>query len=70
MSDEERNNLIINNLGLIYLVIKKMKLSWNTDDEFQNYYDYGLDGLIKASKNYDTNQDTKFSSFACVCIKK
>ncbi len=69
MSDEERNNLIINNLGLIYLVIKKMKLSWNTDDEFQNYYDYGLDGLIKASKNYDTNQDTKFSSFACVCIK-
>lgn len=69
MSDEERDNLVINNIGLIHLVIKQMHLSWKTDDEWQNYYDFGLEGLINASKKFDVNQDIKFSTFACVCIK-
>lgn len=69
MSNEERDNLVINNIGLIHLVIKQMHLSWKTDDEWQNYYDFGLEGLINASKKFDVNQDIKFSTFACVCIK-
>ena len=69
MSDEERDNLVLNNTGLIHLVIKQMHLKWNTEDEWQNYYDFGLEGLINASKKFDVSQDIKFSTFACVCIK-
>lgn len=69
MSDEERDNLVLNNTGLIHLVIKQMHLKWNTEDEWQNYYDFGLEGLINASKKFDAGQDIKFSTFACVCIK-
>lgn len=67
LKNEEQ--LILDNTKLIYLVIKQMNLRWNTEDEFQNFYDSGLDGLINAAKRYNPEKDNKFSTFACVCIK-
>lgn len=67
LKNEEQ--LILENIKLIYLVIKQMHLKWDTDDEFQSFYDSGLDGLINAAKRYNPEKDNKFSTFACICIK-
>lgn len=61
MCDE---NLVIDNINLIYYVIKRMKLYGDLNE----YYEEGLIGLVKASKNYDLNSGYKFSTFATKCI--
>lgn len=69
MNKDDRNKLITDNLGLIHLVIKKLNLKWDTEDEHQSFIDSGLDGLINAAGKYNPESDNKFSTFACVCIK-
>ena len=64
MTEEE---LILNNLGLIYKVIKDLKCYWRTEDEFQDYYDAGLEGLIMGAKTYDGS--SKPSTYLYPCIK-
>lgn len=54
-------DLILENQNLIYSIIHKCFSNYpNKNDLFQE----GCLGLIKASKKYDNNFDTKFSSFA------
>ena len=62
------DNLITDNLKLIDYTIKKMNLYWNTDDEYQDYYDAGLDGLINGAKTYNSSVG-KISTYLVVCIK-
>lgn len=64
MYDEK---LVIENLALIKLMINKLNCKWNTEDEYQNYYDYGLEGLIKGAKTYDESKG-KVSTYLCKCI--
>ncbi len=52
---EYDEKLVTDNLGLINLMIKKQNCKWETEDEFQNYYDYGLEGLIRGAKTYDVS---------------
>ena len=59
--------LILDNIPLIYLAIKNMHLYWKTEDEFQEYYDAGLEGLIRGAKKYDGS--TKPSTYLYKCIK-
>lgn len=47
------DNLIIENQKLIYKVIKDMNCVYKTEDEFQELYDAGLEGLIKSAKTYN-----------------
>lgn len=61
--------LVTENMGLIYLAIKQLHLNYKTDDEFQEYYDAGLEGLIKGAKKYDSETGFKQSTFLLVCIK-
>lgn len=61
--------LILNNTRLIYLAIKQLNLKWDTEDEFQDYYDAGLEGLIKGAKNFDKSKNIKESTFLTSCIK-
>lgn len=65
MYDEK---LVTENLALIVLMIKKLNCKWETDDEYQNYYDYGLEGLIRGAKTYDESKG-KVSTYLCACIK-
>lgn len=65
MYDEK---LVTENLALIVLMIKKLNCKWETDDEYQNYYDYGLEGLIRGAKTYDESKG-KVSTYLCSCIK-
>ncbi len=69
MNDESAEQLILDNLPLIYKCIKDMHLYWQTEDEFQAYYDAGLDGLMKGARQYDRSKDIKPSSFLYPCIK-
>lgn len=65
MDDE---NLITDNLKLINYTIKKMNIYWNTEDEYQDYYDAGLLGLIRGVKKYDPSVG-KISTFLVTCIR-
>ncbi len=55
--------LIIENENLIYHTLKKLKMYHLLDE----YYDVGMIGLVKASKNY-TEEKGKFSTYAVACI--
>lgn len=60
-----RDELILDNVKLIYLVLKKMGLQKYTDD----LYDIGLIGLVGAANTYDPDKGYKFSTYATKCIK-
>ncbi len=49
---------------LIYSIIKKFTYHYDIDDLFQ----VGMIGLIKAHKNYDEKEQTKFSTYAYTYI--
>lgn len=69
MSNELVEQLILDNIPLIYKCIKDLHLYYKTEDEFQAYYDAGLDGLMKGARKYDGSKDIKPSSFLYPCIK-
>ena len=62
------DKLITENIPLIKLMIKKLNCQWKSDDEWQEYYDSGLEGLIKGAKTYDETKGTS-STYLCSCIK-
>lgn len=63
---EER--LVLDNIKLIYKCIKDLNCQYKTEDEFQNYYDAGLVGLINGAKTYDPSV-AKQSTYLYKCIK-
>lgn len=67
-NNEYIDSLIIENQKLIKFTIKKMNLSWKTEDEFQEYYDNGLIGLINGAKTYSIDKG-KPSTYLYTCIK-
>lgn len=60
--------LILDNIPLIYKVIKDMHCYWKTEDEFQSLYDAGLEGLIRGAKVYDP-ATSKPGTYLYTCIK-
>lgn len=64
-SDEEREKMAKENIGMIYHVLKKMHLLYRKDDLF----DAGLIGLTDAINNFDENKGVKLSTFMYQCIK-
>lgn len=57
--------LVVNNLGLVSYTINQMNLKC----DYEDFYDAGVEGLIKASSKFGENQKCKFSTFAVACIK-
>jgi len=64
----DKEKLILDNLALINLMIKKLNCRCKTQDEYQEYYDYGLEGLIRGAKKYDESKGA-VSTFLCACIR-
>lgn len=62
------DDLILENIPLIYKVIKDMHCYWKTEDEFQSLYDAGLEGLIRGAKSYNDTKG-KISTYLYACIK-
>ena len=48
-----RDKLILDNLGLIYKVMKDMNCTYDSEEHIEEYYFAGLVGLIEATKYYD-----------------
>lgn len=62
MYDEK---LITENIKLIYLVLKDMKLLYKEDD----YFDVGMIGLVQGAKTYDAEKGYAASTYLYQCIK-
>lgn len=50
------------------MAIKKHHLHWDTDDEFQEYYDAGEEGLLKGIRGYRHEKGYKLSTYLFTCI--
>lgn len=59
-----REEIILNNLSLVKLVLNNYFSSKRDED----YYQFGVIGLINAVDTYDFNYNITFSSYATVCI--
>ena len=64
--DEEK--LYLENKPLIYMAIKDKHIYCKTEDEFQEYYDAGVDGLLKGIRTYDETKGYKISTYLYTCI--
>lgn len=60
-----RDDLILDNINLIYYVLKKMNLYKKADE----YYDIGMIGLIKAADTFDESKGYTFSTYGSRCIR-
>ena len=60
-----RDELVLNNTKLIYMVLKQLGL-YNQRDE---YYDVGMIGLMKAANKFDPSKGTKFNTYASHIIR-
>lgn len=65
MNEEQ---MILDNTPLIYESIKQLHLTWETEDEWQDYYGNGLIGLIKGVRSFDESKGLKLSTFLMPCI--
>lgn len=57
--------LVLNNINLIYLVLKRHKKYEVLDD----YFDLGMIGLVNAAKTYSEDSGFTFSTYAYKCIE-
>lgn len=60
-----KDELILNNVNLIYMVLKQMGLY----DQSDYYYDVGLIGLVKAANTYDDGKGYTFTTYASTIIR-
>lgn len=60
------DELIINNIKLIYVVLKKLHM-YNFED-IDRYYDVGMIGLVRGAKKFDSSLGIKPSSYLTKCI--
>jgi RNA polymerase sigma factor (sigma-70 family) len=58
------DELVLNNINLIYIVMKKL----NIYNELDEWYDVGLVALVKACKSYDYSKGYKPSTYLYRCI--
>ena len=58
---EEQQNLVIDNMRLVYHLIKK----YNYDED---YASIGMIGLIKGVKSFDSSKGYQLSTYLCTCI--
>ncbi len=61
------NDIITNNLGLVGFALKHFNIKSNYD--YEDYFQEGSIGLIKAARCYDENINVSFSTYAYKCIK-
>lgn len=59
---------VLNNTGLIILAMKQLNISYDSKN-FQEYFDYGMEGLIRAVQTYDETKGVAESTYLTTCIK-
>ena len=61
------NDIITNNLGLVGYALKYFNIKNSYD--YQDYFQEGTIGLIKAVKHFNSDSSFSFSTYAYKCIK-
>lgn len=67
MTTESRNKLITDNMKLVYHCLKKFHIELGSNN-YEDLFQDGCIGLIKAADIFDPTKDVKFSTLACKCI--
>lgn len=62
---EERDALVTENIGLVYMVLKRFS---NRGQEQEDLFQIGVIGLIKAIDKFDLNRELSFSTYAVPMI--
>ena len=65
MLTEEQKELVLENIGLVGIIVKKYKLL----KEYEDFYSIGILGLIKGVKIYDSSKGYKPSTLLSRCIE-
>lgn len=64
-SEYAKEQVILNNAGLIGLVMKRLNLNLFDDD----LYEIGIIGLCEAINRFDSNKGVEFSTYAVISIR-
>lgn len=67
MNKNEREKLVLDNINLVYYILKKLGLYGL--ENMEKYYDLGVIGLVSGANNYDPTLDIKPSTYLIKCIK-
>lgn len=63
---KSKQELVLNNMGLVGHTLKKyFKFS---SEDYDEYFQEGLLGLVLAANSYDDSKGFQFSTYACRCI--
>ena len=66
LGPRQREDLILNNEGLVYHIMKKLGVASNN---YEDVSSVGKIGLIKAAQAFDESKGVKFSTYASRCIQ-
>ncbi|MGN1200884.1 MAG: sigma-70 family RNA polymerase sigma factor [Candidatus Caccovivens sp.] len=69
MTDEERNKLFEENIGLVYFVLKRFFRNYKREDSKDNLVQVGMIGLWNATKSFEKSRGIKFSTYAVKGIR-
>ena len=59
-----KEKLILDNINLIYMVLKR----YNLYNQLDEYYDIGMIGLVKGANTYSGDKGYKASTYLTSCI--
>ena len=65
----DENEKYLKYKALINLAMKNLHIFWKTKDEWQEFNDSGVDGIIKGIRSYDSNKGVKESTYVYTCIE-
>ncbi len=63
-----RDEIILNNLSLVYFVLKKLNIKINSND-YEDLTNEGVIGLINAVDTFKEDKNVSFSTYAYTCIR-
>lgn len=66
MVESSRNDLIVDNMGLVYHVINTYFPKYKNDEDIEQI---GMIGLCLAAEEYSADKAVAFSTYACTCIR-
>lgn len=64
-SDYAKEQMILNNQGIVFSVMKNLSIPLTDEDMFQT----GIIGLIKAINSFDTSKGYQFSTYAFPIVR-
>lgn len=66
MKVNNEEELVVNNIRLVYYIVKKFNFS---QSEYEDVVECGILGLVKAARTFDKSKGKRFSTYAGRCIQ-